>query len=118
MYTIDDLYGEALEAVDRVWFVQSMKTVERTDVTISFRLSIRPDLFVHVMLGDLTGSLYFALIERGQRIFGIDRRAGEWHAHPYDAPHQHAPFPEGLEPKPLLSFLSRVEDILIEHDLL
>lgn len=118
MYNIDDLHAEALDAVEKVWFVQSMQTVERTDPTISFRLSIRPDLFVHVLLGELTGSLYFALIERGQRIFGIDRHAGEWHVHPYDAPHQHVPLREGLEPKPLLSFLSRVEDLLMEHDLL
>jgi hypothetical protein len=118
MYTIDDLYAEALEAVHRVWFVQSVKSVDRTDSTISIRLIIGPDLFVHVLLGELTGSLYFALIERGQRIFGIDRHSGEWHMHPYDIPHQHVTFPEGLEPKPLLSFLSRVEDLLIQNDLL
>jgi hypothetical protein len=118
MYTINDLNAEAEEAVNRVWFVQSMKVVDRTDPTISIRLIIRRDLFVHVLLGELTGSLYFALIEQGQRIFGIDRHSGEWHIHPYDAPHQHVPFPEGLEPKPLLSFLSRVEDLLIQHDLL
>jgi hypothetical protein len=118
MYTIDDLYAEAQEAGERVWFVQSMQSVDRTDQTISLRLNIRTDLFVHVLLGELTGSLYFALIEQGQRIFGIDRHSGEWHMHPYEAPFQHVPFPDGLEPKPLLSFLSRVEDFLIQHDLL
>jgi len=117
MYTIDDLYAEALEAVDRVWFVQSVQSVDRTDLTISMRLIIGPDLFVHVMLGELTGALYFALIERGQRIFGIDRHSGVWHIHPYHAPQQHVPFLEGLEPKPLLSFLSKVEDLLIQNDL-
>jgi len=118
VYTLDDFHAEALEAAEKVWFVRSIQAVDRTDLTVSLRLSIRQDLFVHVLLGQLTGSLYFALIERGQRIFGIDRHAGEWHMHPYDAPHEHVPFPDGLEPKPLLSFLSKVEDLLIQHDLL
>ena len=118
MSSIAGLYAEAQEAVDRVWFIQSMQSLDRTDRTISLRLSIRPGLFVHVFLGELTGSLFFALIERNQRIFGIDRESGEWHAHPYDAPYQHVSLPEGLEPKPLLSFLARVEDLVVQHDLL
>jgi len=59
-----------------------------------------------------------ALIEGGRRIFGIDRDADEWHVHPYKAPHTHEPLPDGLEPKPLLKFLARVEDLLLQHDLL
>ncbi|HBZ57454.1 MAG TPA: hypothetical protein DEO88_18790 [Syntrophobacteraceae bacterium] len=118
MYSISDLYAEVQEAVERVWFVQSMQSVDRTDCTVSLRLSIRHDLFVHVFLGEPTNSLYFALIERAQRIFGVDRESGEWRLHPYDAPHQHVPFPEGLQPKPLLRFLSMFEDLLILHDLL
>ncbi|RJQ51565.1 MAG: hypothetical protein C4530_19815 [Desulfobacteraceae bacterium] len=118
MYRIDDLCAEAQEAVDRIWFIQAMGLVERTDSTVSIRLSIQPDLFVQVFLGELTGSLYFALIGRGQRIFGADLDSEGWHLHPYDAPHQHIPFPKGLEPKPLLSFLSLVEDLLIQYDLL
>ena len=118
MFSVSDLLAEAQQAVDRVWFVQSIQVVDRTDCTISLRLEIRHNLFVHVFLGELTSSLYFALIEGAQRIFGIDRESGEWHLHPYEAPHQHIPLPEGLEPKPLLRFLSRVEDLLSQHELL
>jgi hypothetical protein len=118
MYSIRDLHAEAEEAVERVWFVQSVQFMERTDFSISLRLSIRPDLFVQVFLGELSGSLFFALIAGGQRIFGIDRDSGEWHVHPYHAPHRHEALLEGLEPKPLLRFLARVEDLLIEQDLL
>jgi hypothetical protein len=86
MYSISDLYAEAREAEERVWFVQSIQSVDRTDHTISLRLNIRYNLFVHVFLGELTGSLYFALVERGQRIFGVDLESGDWHIHPYDRP--------------------------------
>ena len=62
--------------------------------------------------------VWFALIEGGRRIFGIDRENNEWHVHPYQTPHTHEPFPGGLGPKPLLKFLARVEDLLLQHDLL
>jgi hypothetical protein len=118
VYSISDLCAEAQEAVDHVWFIQSMRLVDCTDSIVSLRLQILTDLFIQAFLSEHTGSLYFALIERSQRIYGIDRISGEWHVHPYDAPHQHEIFPEGLEPKPLLSFLSKVEDLLIENNLL
>jgi hypothetical protein len=36
----------------------------------------------------------------------------------YDAPDKHEPLPEGLEPRPLLKFMARVEDLLLQYDLL
>ena len=118
MYSRTDLLPEAQEALDRVWFVRRVEEVERTDLTISLRLYIRYDLFIQVFLGERSGSLYFALIEGRQRIFGIDQEAGEWHLHPYDAPNEHQPLPEGLGPKPLLRFLAWVEGLLLKHNLL
>ncbi len=113
-----DLAEEARAALERVWFVQSVEETERTDNTLSLRLFIRADLFVQTFIGELTGSLYLALIQKGQRIYGVDRVAGEWHLHPYDAPATHIPMSEGLEPKPLLKFLARVEDLLTDYSLL
>lgn len=118
MYRTHDLLSEAQEALDKVWFVQSIIALEQTDTTLSVRLEITSTLFVHAYLGELSGSLYFALIENGQRIFGIDRDSGNWHAHPYESPHKHVIMSEGLEPKPLLRFLSRVEDLLLQSKLL
>lgn len=113
-----DLWLEAQEAVERVWFVQSVEETERTDYTLSVRLVIQPDLFVQAFVGKLSNSLYFALIQSNRRIFGIDRESGEWHLHPFTAPHRHQPLSEGLEPRPLLKFLAQVEALLLEHDLL
>ena len=98
--------------------MQSLEETERTDCTLSLRLQIRPGLFVQAFLGEGSGSLYLALIEGNQRIFGIDRVAGDWHLHPYDAPNLHEPLPGGLEPRPLIKFLARVEDLLLQYDLL
>jgi hypothetical protein len=117
-YSRLDLQREAQEALDRVWFVQSVEEIEHTDLTLSLRLHIQPGLFVQVFLGELTHSLYFALVHEDQRIFGLDREGDQWHLHPYGNPDNHEPLTAGLEPKPLLRFLARVEDLLLEHDLL
>ena len=118
MSNIADLWAEAQEALERVWFVQSVEETERTGFTLSVRLRINSDLFVQAFAGELSGSLYLALIRGERRIFGIDREAGEWHAHPFAHPHDHEPLPQGLEPKPLLKFLAQVEDLLLKHQLL
>lgn len=118
MYNRTDLQLEAQQALDRVWFVQSLEEIERTDLTLSLRLYVRPELFVQAFLGERSGSLYFALIEGGRRIFGIDREGDEWHLHPYDTPDQHESWSAGLGPKPLLTFLAQVEELLLQHDLL
>jgi hypothetical protein len=113
-----ELRWEAQQAVETLWFVRSVEEMERTDFTLSLRLYIHPALFVQVFLGERSGSLYFALVERERRIFGIDREGDIWHLHPYGSPDRHEPFDEGLGPKPLMMFLTRVEDVLLQHDLL
>lgn len=94
MYNANSLLAEAQEALDKLWFLQSLEVSNRTDSTLSLRLYIRPDLFVQAFLGELTDSLYFALIEGNQRIFGIDRECEQWHLHPFEYPHKHEPFVE------------------------
>ncbi|MFO7741011.1 MAG: hypothetical protein R6X31_01745 [Anaerolineae bacterium] len=118
MYSRTDLHLEAREALETVWFVRSLEEIERTDLTLSLRMYIGPEFFVQAFLGERSGSLYFALVERRRRIFGIDREGGEWHLHPFDSPDEHKPLPEGLGPRPLLSFLAKVEDLLLQHELL
>jgi hypothetical protein len=46
MDSIAEFCQAAAEALDRIWFIQSLKEVERTDSTLSLRLHIRPGLFV------------------------------------------------------------------------
>ena len=113
-----ELRHEAEEASESLWFIGALEEIERTDITLSLRLHIRPRLFVQVFLGTKSDSLYLVLIDGERRLFGIDRESGEWHLHPYDAVERHEPLPQGLGFKPLLRFLARVEDLLLSHDLL
>ncbi len=118
MYNSDSLLSEAQVAHKKLWFVESLEVYERTDSTLSLRLNIRLGLFVHAFIGEMTGSLYFALIEGNQRIYGIDRENDQWHSHPFAAPHKHELLEPGLGPKPLLAFMSTVEKVLVENKLL
>lgn len=113
-----EIRQEAEDALAHVWFIASLEEVERTDITLSLRLHIRRDLFVQVFSGVTSGSLYMALIEGGRRVFGMDRESGEWHVHPYEAVERHASLSKGLDPQPLLKFLARVEELLLEHGML
>lgn len=113
-----ELQLEAKEVLERVWFVQSLVEEERTKITLSLRLNIRQNLFVQIFMGTQADVLYLSLIKNEQRIFGIDKEDGGWHKHPYHNPNLHEPLTEGLEPKPLFTFMSRVEQLLLEHDLL
>lgn len=118
MHKTSELLVAAQDAFQKVWFVQSLEVLERTDQTLSIRLTIKTGLFVQAFIGEITGSLYFALIEGRYRIFGMDRESGEWHDHPFGTPEKHENLEEGLDPKPLLKFLSRVEEILLEENLI
>ena len=103
---------------DEFWFAQSVQDIESTVYHFALRLYIAPRFFVQAFLGKQTGSLYFALVKDDQRIFGIDREGESWHVHPYGATDQHGPLHQSLEPRPLLRFLARVEQLIIEHNLL
>ncbi len=54
---LQELRLEVKEALEDIWFLESIDEVERTDITVSLRLHIRPMLFVHVFLGTKSGSL-------------------------------------------------------------
>ena len=118
MSDLVDLQQEAEDALEKVWFVHSLEAIERTDITLSLRLHIRRDLFVQIFYGKQSNVLYMALVEGGRRVFGIDRDRDEWHMHPYEATERHEPMTIRLEPRPIMKFLARIEEMLLEKDLL
>lgn len=58
MYKTSELLAAAQEAYQKVWFVQSLDVFERTDQTLSIRLTIKTGLFIQAFIGEITGSLY------------------------------------------------------------
>jgi hypothetical protein len=118
MNSISELRFEAYDALEKFWFLQTLEETEHTDISLSLRLYIRAALFIQLFYGHRTGSLFFALIEEGERIFGMDREHDKWHLHPFGNPASHELITEDPGPRPLFKFLAMVESLLINRDLL
>ncbi len=56
--------------------------------SINIRTALTFGNFVDVFFNEETGTTAFALIEKGDRIFGIDNTGG-WHLHPFERPEAH-----------------------------
>lgn len=118
MLTKRDLILEAHDALDRFWFVRDTDIVEQTQATVTIHLTIGPELFVQAFLSESSQRLSLALIGSGGRLYGRDCEHGKWHRHPFGQPEQHELTPEGMSVRPLTQFMSEVEEIVVEHDLI
>jgi hypothetical protein len=74
---------------------------------------VTEDLFLRFYFNERTGTIAFALIENGARIWGIDRdnRRG-WHVHTAEAPEHHIAF----GPLSVADIISRLEKVLAERE--
>ncbi len=70
------------------------------------------DLFLRVYYNEMTGTLAFALIDRQQRIWGIDydNRRG-WHLHPAESPADHI----DIAPLPVSDIIVRLQEVLLDR---
>ncbi len=57
------------------------------------RLKLKRGAFVDVYYNAQTGSVSFAYIERGQRLFGANNMKIGWPIHPFDEPEEHQASP-------------------------
>lgn len=116
--TIVELIVQALMASDQFWFVQEFKVIEQTDKTVTGRFTIASDLFVQVFLSERSGRFSLALVSPAGRLYGRDREYGLWHRHPFGDADQHEPTSAGMSLHPIIQFLSEVEEILVDNDLI
>jgi hypothetical protein len=87
---------------------------ERVDVStegpiVKGHAYVRTDFFVRFFFNQHTQTVAFALIEDGQRIWGMDRdnRRG-WHLHPVDNPTDHI----AIDPLSVSEIVARLRDVL------
>lgn len=116
--TFDELFIEALQAKDHFWFIQSLETIEWTKSTITLKFVIDQSLFVQIYCSIRSERLNFALVGTSGRLYGRDREHGVWHRHPFEDPSKNEPTPAGMSSKPIIQFLSEVETIIIDNDLI
>lgn len=66
------------------------------------------DTFINAFYNIETGKTAFALIQQGQRTYGVDNAKIGWHCHPFHAPEQHI----NCAPMTFVEFLEEVERYL------
>jgi hypothetical protein len=74
---------------------------------------VHEDLFLRFYFNEVTGTIAFALIEKQQRMWGIDHdnRRG-WHLHPVDHPTDHVE----IAPLSVSDIIIRLEKILLNQE--
>lgn len=73
--------------------------------SINLRISVTIGGFVDVFFNEVTGTIAYALIQSGQRVFGADNTGG-WHLHPFDDPVRHDPL---SGPMSFDEFMAKIE---------
>jgi hypothetical protein len=66
-----------------------------TPTAINLRVPITTGGFVDAFYNEQTGTMAFAFIRQGQRVFGADNTGG-WHVHPFAGPGRHDLLPEPM----------------------
>ena len=116
--TVDDFIGAVHAEAGLLPFVTAVVVADRTDYAAKILLTVRPDLFVQMDANVETGTRGYALVYRGQRVYGRDCDTHGWHRHPAGSPMAHDDSTEGRRPVEVAEFLREVQDVLEEEGLL
>ncbi len=76
-----------------------------TTTAIKVRVELIDGYFIDAFFNEVSGRTAFALIEKGDRIFGADN-AGGWHIHPFISPSDHLPVTDAVS---IAEFVDMIE---------
>jgi hypothetical protein len=105
--TTEQLLSELQQACYRSALVDHVETRVIDADTLSVRVHLaRAETFINAFYNVSTDKTAFALVEGGQRIYGVDNAKMGWHEHPFHHPTKHA----NCAPVEFAEFLARVEE--------
>ncbi len=70
-----------------------LEIAEMSIVRFKARYHIGMSLFLDIFYAIRTEKISFAVVQKGERVFGIDN-LGCWHCHPFGKPENHKPIDE------------------------
>lgn len=79
--------------------------VRLTATGIKLRIQITVGSYIDAFYNEQTGTTAYALIDKGQRIFGADNTGG-WHYHPFHDPTRHDPLTDAMT---FAEFVAQIE---------
>jgi len=111
---VKDFFDELLYALtDTGLFAQVAFQTEGPIVSGQAYLFRSDKDFLRVYFNETTGTIAFALIEKQQRVWGIDydNRRG-WHVHPVENPADHV----GIAPMSVSNIIARLQTVLLMRE--
>jgi hypothetical protein len=104
--TADQLLMALRQAGYRSDLVDRVETLAIDADTLSVRVYLtRAETFINVFYNITTDKTAFALVESGQRVYGVDNARKGWHEHPFGDPARHV----ACVPMQFEGFLTQVE---------
>ncbi len=116
--TVDDWEREIIDAAHTFSFVHAVEIVNKSPAALKVRLILGAEFFIQFYVNVVTGTQNFVVVLGRQRLYARDCVDGSWHRHPYEDPDSHDFSPEGARPISVDEFLSEVQRILTEAELL
>jgi hypothetical protein len=116
--TVADFIAAVQAEAARLQFVTEILILDQTDYAAKIHLVIRADLFVQLYANVASGTRGYALVYRGQRIYGRDCDSKGWHRHPASDPLHHDSSQESRRAVEPAEFLTEVQDVLEQESLL
>ena len=116
--TVGEFIDSVRSAAAELPFIAEVLVVDQTDYAAKIMLRVRVDLFIQLYANLDAGTRGYALVCRGQRIYGRDHDAQGWHRHTRENPLTHDASAEGQRAVEVGEFLREVQDILEEEGLL
>ncbi len=92
----------------------NLEIFEKSIMRMKARYHVGVSLFIDVFYAIRTGKTSFAVVQKGERIFGIDN-LGSWHCHPFRKPQNHE-FIDEPSIEEILSQCKSAIDALIKED--
>lgn len=85
-----------------------------TATAIKLRIQTTVSSYIDVFYNEQTGTIAYALIDQGQRIFGADNTGG-WHQHPFHEPAAHDTLMSSMT---FAEFVARIEEHYKSNELM
>lgn len=95
---------EIIDACAESKIVKNFSVNILDDIVLKIRVYLVNDMFIDTFYNADTLKVAYALIKKGERMFGADN-TGRWHLHPFDAPEEH----QACHPITFQEFLTIIE---------
>ncbi len=91
--SIEEFYQQVADRLRKYLPGGNLEITEKSIVRLKVRYHITLSVFIDIFYAVRTERVSFAIIKRGERIFGIDN-LDAWHCHPIGKPENHVPINE------------------------